>query len=60
MTIKDEAEALRRAIQEYDEGAPPVNKAGALLPGAKAELVAIDPVIEAATKLLEALDEQVL
>lgn len=55
MTINERAAELRAAIDTYDAGLAPVNKAGHLLPGAKAELIAIDPVIEAATALLDAI-----
>lgn len=55
VTINERAADLRRVIDDYDAGNPPVNKAGALLPGAKAEIVAVDPVIEAAEALLEVI-----
>lgn len=57
MTINERAAELRAAIDTYDAGNPPVNKAGALLPGAKAEIVAVDPVIEAANALLGLLGQ---
>lgn len=55
MTVNERAAELRAAIEKYDGDAVPVNKAGHLLPGTKAELAAVDPVIEAATALLEAI-----
>jgi len=57
VTINERAAELRAAIDTYDAGAAPVNKAGNLLPGARAELVAVDPVIEAANRLLALLGQ---
>lgn len=53
--ISDRAQALRRQIATYDAGNPATNKAGQLLPGARTELAAIDPVIIAANELLDAI-----
>lgn len=55
MTILERAEALRKAIDTYDAGTPATNKTGALLPGTRAELAAVDPVIEAAEAMLAEL-----
>lgn len=55
MTINERAAELRTAIATYDASAAPVDAEGRLLLGAKAEIIAIDPVIEAATALLDAI-----
>lgn len=52
MSLKESIDAVRTALQEYDDGLPATRKDGHLQPGARAELAAADPVILAVENLL--------